>query len=147
MAFLDVVENHKMVVENSGLLSVAALKHLDCKGKKVVSVLSGGNMDVITMSSIVQMGLMQRDRIFSVSVLLPDKPGELARVADVIAEVKGNIIELEHNQFVTTNRSAAVELRITMEAFGTEHKNEILKVLEDNHFRPKLINRDESRHV
>ncbi|RGO28221.1 threonine ammonia-lyase [Dorea sp. OM02-2LB] len=146
-AFLDMVENHKMVVENSGLLSVAALKHLDCKGKKVVSVLSGGNMDVITMSSIVQMGLMQRDRIFSVSVLLPDKPGELARVADVIAEVKGNIIELEHNQFVTTNRSAAVELRITMEAFGTEHKNEILKVLEDNHFRPKLINRDESRHV
>ena len=104
-------------------------------------------MDVITMSSIVQMGLMQRDRIFSVSVLLPDKPGELARVADVIAEVKGNIIELEHNQFVTTNRSAAVELRITMEAFGTEHKNDILKVLEDNHFRPKLINRDESRHV
>ncbi len=146
-AFLDMVENHKMVVENSGLLSVAALKHLDCKGKKVVSVLSGGNMDVITMSSIVQMGLMQRNRIFSVSVLLPDKPGELARVADVIAEVKGNIIELEHNQFVTTNRSAAVELRITMEAFGTEHKNEILKVLEDNHFRPKLINRDESRHV
>lgn len=146
-AFLDMVENHKMVVENSGLLSVAALKHLDCKGKKVVSVLSGGNMDVITMSSIVQMGLMQRDRIFSVSVLLPDKPGELARVADVIAEVKGNIIELEHNQFVTTNRSAAVELRITMEAFGTEHKNEILKELEDNHFRPKLINRDESRHV
>ena len=146
-AFLDMVENHKMVVENSGLLSVAALKHLDCKGKKVVSVLSGGNMDVITMSSIVQMGLMQRDRIFSVSVLLPDKPGELARVADVIAEVKGNIIELEHNQFVTTNRSAAVELRITMEAFGTEHKNDILKVLEDNHFRPKLINRDESRHV
>ena len=146
-AFLDMVENHKMVVENSGLLSVAALKHLDCKGKKVVSVLSGGNMDVITMSSIVQMGLMQRDRIFSVSVLLPDKPGELARVADVIAEVKGNIIELEHNQFVTTNRSAAVELCITMEAFGTEHKNEILKVLEDNHFRPKLINRDESRHV
>ena len=65
-AFLDMVENHKMVVENSGLLSVAALKHLDCKGKKVVSVLSGGNMDVITMSSIVQMGLMQRDRIFSV---------------------------------------------------------------------------------
>ena len=146
-AFLDMVENHKMVVENSGLLSVAALKHLDCKGKKVVSVLSGGNMDVITMSSIVQMGLMQRDRIFSVSVLLPDKPGELARVADVIAEVKGNIIELEHNQFVTTNRSAAVELRITMEAFGTEHKKEILEVLEKNNFRPKLINRDESRHV
>ena len=110
-AFLDIVENHKMIVENSGLLSVAALKQLDCKGKKVVCILSGGNMDVITMSSIVQHGLIQRDRIFSVSVLLPDKPGELQRVASVIAEQKGNIIKLEHNQFVSTNRNAAVELR------------------------------------
>ena len=84
-AFLDMVENHKMIVENSGLLSVAALKQLDCKGKKVVCVLSGGNMDVITMSSIVQHGLIQRDRIFSVSVLLPDKPGELVHVAQTIA--------------------------------------------------------------
>ena len=68
-AFLDMVENHKMIVENSGLLSVAALKQLDCKGKKVVCILSGGNMDVITMSSIVQHGLIQRDRIFSVYVI------------------------------------------------------------------------------
>ena len=122
-AFLDMVENHKMIVENSGLLSVAALKQLDCKGKKVVCVLSGGNMDVITMSSIVQHGLIQRDRIFSVSVLLPDKPGELVQVAQTIAEAQGNVIKLEHNQFVSTNRNAAVELRITMEAFGTEHKH------------------------
>ncbi|EGN47336.1 threonine dehydratase [Lachnospiraceae bacterium 1_1_57FAA] len=129
-AFLDMVENHKMIVENSGLLSVAALKQLDCKGKKVVCVLSGGNMDVITMSSIVQHGLIQRDRIFSVSVLLPDKPGELVQVAQTIAEAQGNVIKLEHNQFVSTNRNAAVELRITMEAFGTEHKQEILKALE-----------------
>ena len=110
-AFLDMVENHKMIVENSGLLSVAALKQLDCKGKKVVCVLSGGNMDVITMSSIVQHGLIQRDRIFSVSVLLPDKPGELVQVAQTIAEAQGNVIKLEHNQFVSTNRNAAVELR------------------------------------
>ena len=103
-AFLDMVENHKMIVENSGLLSVAALKQLDCKGKKVVCVLSGGNMDVITMSSIVQHGLIQRDRIFSVSVLLPDKPGELVQVAQTIAEAQGNVIKLEHNQFVSTNR-------------------------------------------
>ena len=129
-AFLDMVENHKMIVENSGLLSVAALKQLDCKGKKVVCVLSGGNMDVITMSSIVQHGLIQRDRIFSVSVLLPDKPGELVQVAQTIAEAQGNVIKLEHNQFVSTNRNAAVELRITMEAFGTEHKQEILKALD-----------------
>ena len=138
-AFLDMVENHKMIVENSGLLSVAALKQLDCKGKKVVCILSGGNMDVITMSSIVQHGLIQRDRIFSVSVLLPDKPGELVQVAKTIADEQGNVIKLEHNQFVSTNRNAAVELRITMEAFGTEHKNRILDALERKGFRPKLI--------
>lgn len=137
--FLDMVENHKMVVENSGLLTVAALKQLDLTGKKVVAILSGGNMDVITMSSIVQHGLIQRDRIFSVSVLLPDKPGELVRVADTIAKAQGNVIKLEHNQFVSTNRNAAVELRITMESFGTEHKREILKALEDNGYKPKSI--------
>lgn len=138
-AFLDMVENHKMVVENSGLLTVAALKQLDLRGKKVVAILSGGNMDVITMSSIVQHGLIQRDRIFSVSVLLPDKPGELVRVADTIAKAQGNVIKLEHNQFVSTNRNAAVELRITLESFGTEHKREILKALEDNGYKPKSI--------
>ena len=138
-AFLDMVENHKMIVENSGLLPVAALKQLDLKGKKVVCILSGGNMDVITMSSIVQHGLIQRDRIFSVSVLLPDKPGELVQVAKTIADEQGNVIKLEHNQFVSTNRNAAVELRITMEAFGTEHKNRILDALEKAGFRPKLI--------
>lgn len=129
VAFLDIMENHKMVVENSGLLTVAALKHLDIKGKKVVSILSGGNMDVITMSSVVQHGLIQRDRIFTVSVLLPDKPGALVSVAQVIAENQGNVIRLEHNQFVSINRNAAVELRITLEAFGTEHKNQIMEAL------------------
>ena len=138
-AFLDMVENHKMVVENSGLLTVAALKQIDLKNKKAVAILSGGNMDVITMSSIVQHGLIQRDRIFSVSVLLPDKPGELVRVADTIAKAQGNVIKLEHNQFVSTNRNAAVELRITLESFGTEHKREILKALEDNGYKPKSI--------
>ena len=130
VSFLDMVENHKMVVENSGLLTVAALKHLDAKNKKIVAILSGGNMDVITMSSVVQQGLVLRDRIFSVSVLLPDKPGELSRVADVIAKQNGNVIKLEHNQFVSINRNAAVELRITMEAYGTEHKNQIISALQ-----------------
>lgn len=139
VAFLDMVENHKMIVENSGLLSVAALKHLDIEGKKVVSILTGGNMDVITLSSIVQHGLIQRDRIFTVSVLLPDKPGELVNVSSIIAEEKGNVIKLEHNQFVSTNRNAAVELRITMEAFGTEHKEQIIHALRQNGYRPKII--------
>ena len=139
VAFLDMVENHKMIVENSGLLAVAALKHLDVKGKKVVSILSGGNMDVITMSSVVQQGLIKRDRIFTVSVLLPDKPGELSRVADVIAKQSGNVIKLEHNQFVSINRNAAVELRITLEAFGTEHKDQIIRALEENKYHPKVV--------
>ena len=139
VAFLDMVENHKMIVENSGLLTVAALKQVHVKNKKIVSILSGGNMDVITMSSVVQQGLIMRDRIFTVSVLLPDKPGELCRVASVIAKKNGNVIKLEHNQFVSTNRSAAVELRITLEAFGTEHKQEIMDTLESNGYKPKLV--------
>lgn len=139
VAFLDMVENHKMVVENSGLLTVAALKHLTVKDKKVVSILSGGNMDVITMSSVVQQGLIMRDRIFTVSVLLPDKPGELSHVSDVIAKQNGNVIKLEHNQFVSINRNAAVELRITLEAFGTEHKHEIIAALEQNGYMPRLV--------
>lgn len=139
VAFLDMVENHKMVVENSGLLTVAALKHLNVKDKRIVSILSGGNMDVITMSSVVQQGLIMRDRIFTVSVLLPDKPGELSRVAKVIAEESGNVIKLEHNQFVSINRNAAVELRITLEAFGTEHKARIMEALEREGYKPKLV--------
>lgn len=139
VAFLDMVENHKMVVENSGLLTVAALKQLKIKNKRVVSILSGGNMDVITMSSVVQQGLILRDRIFTVSVLLPDKPGELSRVADVIAKQSGNVIKLEHNQFVSINRNAAVELRITLEAFGTEHKKEIMEALNKNGYQPKVV--------
>lgn len=139
VAFLDMVENHKMVVENSGLLSVAALKHLDVSGKKIVSILSGGNMDVITMSSVVQHGLIQRGRVFSMSVLLPDKPGELLKVAEVIAAAKGNVIKLEHNQFVSINRNAAVELSITLEAFGTEHKEEIIAAMKKAGYSPKLI--------
>ena len=139
VAFLDMVENHKMIVENSGLLTVAALKHLELKNKKIVSILSGGNMDVITMSSLIQHGLIQRDRIFTVSVLLPDKPGQLAKVAEVIAEENGNVIKLEHNQFISINRNTAVELRITLEAFGTEHKEAIVERLRSAGYRPKLV--------
>ena len=141
VALLDMMENHKMVVENSGLLTVAALRHLkNVKGKKIVSVLSGGNMDVVTIASVVQSGLILRDRIFTVSVLLADKPGALANVAQIIGEEQGSIIKLDHNQFVNMNRSESVELRITMEAFGTEHKNQIVQALEEKGYRPRLVN-------
>ena len=140
VAFLDLIENHKMLAENSGLLTVAALKHLKVTGKKVVSIISGGNMDVITLASLVQHGLIVRDRIFTVSVFLPDKPGELTRVSKIIAQSQGNIIRLEHNQFVSINRNSKVELTITMEAFGTEHKEKIIKALKDTGYQPKLQN-------
>lgn len=136
VAFLDMLENHKMLVENSGLLTAAAVKKLPFKDKKVVSILSGGNMDVITFASVVQHGLIARSRIFTVSVLLPDKPGELMNVSSIIAELQGNIIKLEHNQFVNLNRNAAVELIITMEAFGPEHKEQIIHVLAEKGYRP-----------
>lgn len=140
VAFLDMVENHKMVAENSGLLSVAAIRKLDfLKGKRVVCLISGGNMDVITMSSVIQNGLILRDRIFTVSVLLPDRPGELAKITRVVAEAKGNVIKLEHNQFVSVNRNEAVELRVTMEAFGTEHKHQIIDSLRENGFNPQIV--------
>ena len=138
LSFLDMAENNKMIVENSGLLTVAALKHLDFKGKKVVSVLSGGNMDVLTMATVVQNGLMQRDRIFTVSVMLPDKPGQLAAVSSLIAKEQGNVIKLEHNVFANVNRTAGVELTITLESFGTEHKDQIIKALEAAGYCPVI---------
>ena len=138
-AFLDMVENHKLVAENSGLLTIAALKHLKCKDKKIVSIISGGNMDIITMSSILQHGLIQRGRVFTVSVLLPDKPGELGKVANTIADVQGNVIKLEHNQFVSVNRNSAVELRVTLECFGHEHKKRIIAALEKKGYKPKEV--------
>ena len=139
VSFLDMVENHKLVAENSGLLTIAALKHLKCTDKKIVSIISGGNMDIITMSSTLQHGLIQRGRVFTVSVLLPDKPGELVKVANKIAEQQGNVIKLEHNQFVSVNRNAAVELKVTLECFGHNHKEQILKALNKAGYNPKEI--------
>ena len=138
LSFLDMAENHKMIVENSGLLTVAALKHLDFQGKKVVSVLSGGNMDVLTMATVLQNGPTQRDRIFTITVMLPDKPGQLAVVSNLIAREQGNVIKLDHNVFANVNRAAGVELTITMESFGTEHKNRIIQVLREAGYDPVL---------
>ena len=138
LSFLDMAENHKMIVENSGLLTVAALKHLNFKGKKLVSVLSGGNMDVLTMATVVQNGLILRDRIFTLSVMLPDKPGQLADVSALIAKLQGNVIKLEHNVFANVNRAAGVQLTITMESFGTEHKEQIVNALRDAGYAPVL---------
>ena len=138
-AFLDIMEKHKMVVENAGLLTVAALHHLDCKDKNVVSILSGGNMDVITMSSMIRHGLINRGRIFTFSVQLPDRPGELLRVAKIVSEYNGNFIRLDHNQFVNLNRQSGVELKVTLEAFGHEHKQTILDAVRQAGYDPQVV--------
>ena len=108
----------------------AGVKTID----NVVSILSGGNMDVITMSSLIQHGLINRGRIFTFSVQLPDRPGELLHVAEIIARENGNIIKLEHNQFVNINRQSGVELKVTLEAFGLIHKHSILEALKSEGF-------------
>lgn len=138
-ALLDMMEKHKMIVENAGLLTVAALGHLNVKGKNVVSILSGGNMDVITISSLVQMGLIHRSRIFTFSVFLPDRPGELVNVTKIIAAQQGNIIKLEHNQFVSINRASKVELQVTLEAFGHSHKEAILAAFAEKGYDVRLV--------
>lgn len=137
--FLDVGESHKLVVEPSGLLTVAALKHLPAEDKHVVSVLSGGNVDVITMASVLQYGLVRRGRIFTISIKLPNRPGTLIQAADNIAEANGNIIKIDHDQLVNSNRNVLVEVKITIEAFGTEHKEQIINSLKDEGFDVTLI--------
>ena len=137
--FLDMMEKHKMVVENSGLLTVAALQHIDCQGKFVVPILSGGNMDVITMSCLIQHGLIRRGRVFTFSVMLPDQPGELLNVARIVSEQSGNIIKLDHNQFVSINRQAEVELKVTLEAFGHSHKEAIMAALNEAGYSAKVV--------
>ena len=137
--FLDLMEKHKMIVENAGMLSVAALKHIKEKGQKVVSILSGGNMDVITVSSLVQQGLLERGRIFSFLIRLPDEPGALMKVAKIIADEKGNIVQLDHNQFKSIHRQSAVELRVTLETLGHDHKKAILDAFRDAGYEPTIV--------
>lgn len=133
-SFIDMVENHKLVVENSGLLTVASLKQLDLKGKKAVCILSGGNMDVTTMGSMIQNGLIQRGRVFTVSIRVPDKPGQIASMTAIAAEHKANILRIDHNRWVSPNRALAVEVVVTFESFDAEHKREIIKVLNEAGF-------------
>lgn len=129
-AFLLLVEKHKIIAENSGILSIAATKKLKEKNKKVVSIISGGNIDVLMISSMINKGLVRRDRIFSFSVNISDKPGELAKVVDLIAELGANVIKLEHNQFKNLSRFRDVEVQITVETNGTDHIQNLIETFE-----------------
>ena len=130
-AFLLLVEKHKIIAENSGILSVAATKKIKEKNKKVVSVISGGNIDVLMISSMINKGLIRRDRIFNFSLNIPDKPGELAKVVDLIADLGANVIKLEHNQFKNLSRFKDVELQVTVETNGSEHIKNLVQTFEE----------------
>lgn len=139
-AFLLLVEKHKIVAENSGILSVAGLKKLNVKGKKIISILSGGNIDVLTISSMINKGLINRRRIFTFSVDLPDKPGQLVAVSEILAAQNANVIRLEHNQFKNLNRFHDVELQVTVETYGEEHIKKIIEIFNERGYVIKRLN-------
>ena len=124
--FLLLVEKHKLVAEGSGILSLAGLKKLYEKNKKVVSLVSGGNIDVLTISSMINKGLISRGRIFTFSVQLPDKPGQLELVSKVLNQCNANVIAVDHNQFKNFARFSEVELRVTVETNGNSHIQTII---------------------
>ena len=142
-AFLLLVEKHKLVAENSGILPLAGLKKLDCKGKKAVAIVSGGNIDVLTISSMINKGLVLRGRIFTFSVNLPDKPGQLVAVSEMLADADANVIKLDHNQFKNLDRFHEVELQVTVETNGEEHIKHIIDTFKNNGYIIKRLNSSE----
>ena len=142
-AFLLLVEKHKLVAENSGILPLAGLKKLDCKGKKAVAIVSGGNIDVLTISSMINKGLVLRGRIFTFSVNLPDKPGQLVAVSQMLADADANVIKLDHNQFKNLDRFHEVELQVTVETNGEEHIKHIIDTFKNNGYIIKRLNSSE----
>lgn len=129
-AFLLLVERHKLVAENSGVLPLAALDMLNIRGKKVVPIISGGNIDVVTIASMIDRGLVSRGRIFCFAADLPDEPGQLLKISTILAKQQANIIKLEHNQFKALNRLRDVQLEVTVETNGHEHIKHITHALQ-----------------
>lgn len=133
--FLVLVEKHKIVAENAGILSVAGLRKLQVRDKKIISVLSGGNIDVLTIASMINKGLAARGRILKFSVDLPDKSGQLVNVSKILARKNANVIKLDHNQFKNLDRFHHVELEVTVETNGEEHISEIIHALDSEGYK------------
>ncbi|GFI41298.1 threonine ammonia-lyase [Thomasclavelia cocleata] len=139
-AFLLLVEKHKLVAEGSGILALAGLKKLYEKNKKVVSLISGGNIDVLTISSMINKGLISRGRIFTFSVQLQDKPGQLELVSKVLNQCNANVIAVDHNQFKNFARFSEVELRVTVETNGNSHIDMIINEFDKLGYKITKIN-------
>lgn len=138
-AFLLLLEREKLIAENAGVLALAALKHMDVRGKKIVPVVSGGNIDVVTISELINRGLIVRGRLFCFSVELDDTPGELQRISTLLAKHNANVIQLDHNQFKTIDRFKQVVLEITVETNGHKHIAELKKALEKSGYEPTVV--------
>ncbi|MCY6485030.1 threonine ammonia-lyase [Clostridium aestuarii] len=128
-AFLMLLEKEKLIAETSGALSLAALKKINDKDKKIACVVSGGNIDVVTVSSMINRGLVSRGRLFCFTVELPDTPGELLKISEILSDLSANVIKLDHNQFKTFDRFMQVQLEVTVETNGDEHVNQIINSL------------------
>lgn len=128
-AFCLLLEKHKLIGETSGVLSLAALKHMDLRNQKVVCLISGGNIDLVTVSSMINRGLVSRGRLFCFSVELHDKPGQLATISQILAELNANVIKLDHNQFKSLDRLMNAVLEVTCETNGHHHVEQIQKAM------------------
>lgn len=138
-SFILLLEKHKLLAEASGVVSLAALKKLNVQNKKIVSIISGGNMDMVTISSLINSGLVSRGRLFCFSVELPDIPGQLVAISEILSKLSANIIQLEHNQFKAMDRLKNVVLEVTVETNGLLHIESIKNVLKDAGYHIKQI--------
>ncbi|NLC63155.1 MAG: pyridoxal-phosphate dependent enzyme, partial [Thermoanaerobacterales bacterium] len=139
-AFLLLLERHKMIGESAGVLSLAGLKKINIKeNKKTVCLVSGGNIDVLTISSMINQGLYTRGRILCFSVDLPDKPGELMKVSKILADLNENVIKLDHNQLKALNRLTEVQLEVTVETNNHKHIELIISELQNAGYKIKKV--------
>lgn len=132
--FTEMVENHKLVVEPSGLLAVAAAKKIPVHNKKIVALMSGGNIDMLTIANIVNRGLIRQGRIFTFSTKLINSPGKLVSLLNVISNQGGNIIDVIHDTHRANFQLNEILVTISVEVNGFEHINLIKKALTDNNY-------------
>ena len=135
-AVLALIEKQKMVAEGAGAVSVAAAMYnkFPLAGKKVVSLISGGNIDVTSLSRVIERGLMRSARIVNLLIELADKPGQLKEVSRIIADCGGNVTGVHYERGGTKSVNGCF-LRLTLEARNYDHADEIVHALEAEGFR------------
>ena len=136
-AILALIEQHKMVAEGAGAVSVAAAMFgkVPVKGRKAVCIVSGGNIDVTILNRVINRGLAKSGRSCTFTVELEDKPGQLVGVSQIVASMGGNVVSVHHERNDDAARVTACQLRIKVETRDEQHIEEIRKALTDNGFK------------